>query len=219
MTDEKFLYVSDVAEKKRVARGSYNKRTHAGKGGKVKLPSDFYSRKELAAMNGEVKSYRLNEPMTWAEFKALPDDIKVMYIKALREKFGVRDKEIGEMLGKVKSCISREMARLGISAGHYCKDGSFDKEGWEKWLNRASKDITVEDQNGEKESTAGAECCELVEREEYDNLRTAFLSALKAAKQSEKALEQVKLEADALRIQLDTIRWTLETIFGRDGNG
>ena len=63
MTDEKFVFVSDVAEKKRTARGSHNKRTHCGRGGTVRFPSDNMTRKELSKMNGEVKSYRMNDPM------------------------------------------------------------------------------------------------------------------------------------------------------------
>mgnify|MGYP001248187255 FL=1 len=45
MTDEKFVFVSDCADKKRTARGIHNKRTHAGKGGKVIFPSDYLTRK------------------------------------------------------------------------------------------------------------------------------------------------------------------------------
>lgn len=218
MTDEKFLYVSDVAEKKRIARGSHNKRAHAGKGGSVKLPSDFYSRKELQAMNGEVKSYRLNEPMTWVEFKALPDDIKIMYIKALREKFGVTDKKIFEqMYGVSKSHGSKVMKGLGLSVKHYSKDTIFDKDGWEKWLNRASKDIAAADQDNEEESSADAENCEPVESEKYD-VSSELVSALTDVEMLKNEFEVVKREANALRIQLDAIKWTLETIFGRDGN-
>lgn len=101
MTDEKFLFVTDCADKKRTARGVNNKRTHTGKGGKVRFPSDNLTRKELNAMNGEVVSYKLNEPMTWAEFKALPDDIKKTYIKLLREK----------LLSKEELCKDTEQKR------------------------------------------------------------------------------------------------------------
>ena len=54
MTDEKYTFVTDVAEKKRIARGSFNKRTHNGKGGKVRFPSDYLSNKERNKMNGEI---------------------------------------------------------------------------------------------------------------------------------------------------------------------
>lgn len=72
-------------------------------------------------MNGEVKSYRLNEPMTWKEFKAMPDDIKVTYVKLLRERFDCFDGAIAEMMGVNKCTFSLEVKRLGI--GHGAKHG------------------------------------------------------------------------------------------------
>lgn len=135
MTDEKYVYVQDVREKKRNARGAFHKRTHAGKGGAVKFPSDFLSRKELKAMNGETKSYRLNDPMTWEEFKGMPEDIKIMYIKGIREKFGVADTKIFEMMGVHQATGSREIKRLGIGVGRNAQHKSQDIDGWIKWKN------------------------------------------------------------------------------------
>lgn len=134
MTDEKYTFVQDVREKKRTAWGAHNKRTHCGKGGAVKFPSDYMTRKELKAMNGEVKSYNINEPMKWNEYKALHDDIKIVYIKALREKFGVSDTRIGtEMLGVSQKAITVEIGRLDIRLGKGCHF-KFDKKGWMNWL-------------------------------------------------------------------------------------
>ena len=134
MTDEKYTFVQDVRDRKRVARGAHNKRTHCGKGGAVKFPSDYKTRKELKAMNGEMKSYNINEPMKWREFKALPDDIKIVYIKALREKFGVSDTRIAvEMMDITRVYVAREISRLGIGLGNG-KRQTFDKVGWMNWL-------------------------------------------------------------------------------------
>lgn len=72
VTDEKYLFLTDCAEKKRTAHSCHNRKTHAGKGGRVRLPHNNLTKKELEAMNGEVKSYRLNDPMTWREFSLLP---------------------------------------------------------------------------------------------------------------------------------------------------
>ena len=41
MNDEKYVFITDCADKKRTARGIHNKRTHNGKGGKVLFPSDY----------------------------------------------------------------------------------------------------------------------------------------------------------------------------------
>lgn len=136
MTDEKYLFTQDVRQKKNVARSARNRRTHTGKGGAVKFPSDFMTRKELNAMNGELKSYRLNEPMPWKEFKKMPDDVKTVYIKTLRQKYGVSDSKISKMLGATQPTVSAEIRRLGLGRGrNSIMDRPFDKEGWLAWLN------------------------------------------------------------------------------------
>lgn len=139
MKDEEFVFRQDVKEKSSTARNARYRRTHNGKGGRVKFPSDNLSRKDLQAMNGEVKTYRLNDPMKWDEFKALPDDLKIVYIKALRKKFNVPFVYIGNMLGCSQWKISLEVTRLGLSEGKAAKGRSkkWDKEGWVAWCNGA----------------------------------------------------------------------------------
>lgn len=133
MKDEEYLFHQTSREQKNIARSARNKRTHNGKGGRVKFPSDYMTKKELKAMNGEVKSYRLNEPMTWKEFKGLPDDIKVTYIKLLREKWGVPDTHIAEMMQITKCRFSQEMTRLGLNGGRKARNYKWDTEGFRAW--------------------------------------------------------------------------------------
>lgn len=135
MTDEKYVFVSEVRDKKRTATGAFHKRTHAGKGGAVKFPSDFMTQKERNAMNGEVTTYRMNDPMTWAEFRKLPDDIKIMYIKSIREKFGVSDCQIFKMMGISQPQGQRKLQALGLGRGRGQWPKEFDAEAWERWLN------------------------------------------------------------------------------------
>lgn len=137
MTDEKYVFVSEVRDKKRTATGAFHKRTHAGKGGAVKFPSDFMTKKERDAMNGEEKTYRLNDPMPWEKFCKMPDDIKVMYIKAIRDKFGASDCAIFKMLGISQPYGQRVFKHLGLCSGKRggYSPSKFDAEGWERWLN------------------------------------------------------------------------------------
>lgn len=90
-------------------------------------------------MSGECKSYRLNEPMKWAEFKAMPDDLKITYIKLIREKYNADSKSIAEMMGVYYATATKEFRRLGIgegkTRGHYTK---WDKEGFLAWSNGVS---------------------------------------------------------------------------------
>ena len=67
MTDERYTFVQDVKEKKRTARGYHNK---VRRGGAMKLPSDYLTKKERDAMNGECVTISLDRPMKWANFKA-----------------------------------------------------------------------------------------------------------------------------------------------------
>lgn len=135
MEDEKFVFLSDVREKKHTAASAYKRKTHAGKGGKVRLPSDYMSKKELRAMNGEVKAYKINDPMTWVEFQAMPEDLQTIYVKALRKKFNVPDSRIAKMLGIAQQSFCTKIARLGISGGKGRDSYNWDKEGWARWVN------------------------------------------------------------------------------------
>lgn len=63
LPDEPLEMIEDSISKKRAAQSARHRRTHCGKSGSVKFPSDYMTKKELKAMNGECKSYRLNDPM------------------------------------------------------------------------------------------------------------------------------------------------------------
>lgn len=115
MKDEEYLFRLDSKEKAITARSAHNTRSHCGKGGRVKLPSDYMTKKELNAMNGECETYRLNEPMKWDEWKRLPNDLRIDYIKLIRQKFNAPDTEIAKMLGCHKVSLAREVAQLGIA--------------------------------------------------------------------------------------------------------
>ena len=140
MKDETYLFISDVKDKKIIARSARHTRTHCGKGGRVRLPSDNLSKKELQKMNGEVKRYRLNDPMDWKTFKSMPDDLKITYIKLVREKFGVPDSQIAKHMGINTCSFSQEMKRLGMSVGHTKgKLTPWNKEDFFAWWNGVDK--------------------------------------------------------------------------------
>lgn len=87
-------------------------------------------------MNGEVKSYRLNDPMSWIEFKSMPDDLKVVYIQELRKKYNVPDRYIYQMFGIGKDTLIKEMKRLNLILGDRGRGRrAWDKEGFLSWAN------------------------------------------------------------------------------------
>lgn len=132
MTDEKYMFVTDAAEKKRIARGAFNKRTHNGKRGGVKFPSDYLTNKERNKMNGEVKSYKINQPITYAEFKKYPDDLKKQYVQKLRGMFDVSDTDIAAMMGVNVKTLTACLAKIGARGGRRGKRKA-DYVAFEKW--------------------------------------------------------------------------------------
>lgn len=128
MKDETYLFISDSKEKKSVARSACKRVTH---GGPVRLPSDYMTKKELNAMNGEVITYPMNDPLTWAEFKKLPDDIKCLYIKAVVQRYDVPIANMAEMFGVHHTHLRKELKRIGLAIMRGKHE--WDKEAFYAW--------------------------------------------------------------------------------------
>ena len=132
-SDEAWDMISDSIDKKKTARSASSTRTHCGKRGAVKFPSDYMSRKELKAMNGEVETYRMNSPMSWEEFTKMPIDLQRTYIKHLREKFNAPDQYVAEMFGKTHSAFIDHLFRLKMSTDKWMEGNTWDREGFMAW--------------------------------------------------------------------------------------
>ena len=116
-SDEQWEMIKDSINKKNIARSSHNKRTHCGSSGGVRLPSDFMTKKELQSMNSDVTCYRINDPMSWNEFKKLPDDLKILYLKFIREKFKAPDSIIAKAFGITEQYFGRWVKANGLFIG------------------------------------------------------------------------------------------------------
>ena len=169
LPDEQYVMISDSIEKKKIAHSSHNRKTHCGKGGRVKFPSDYLSKKELKAMNGDVKSYNLNRPMTWEEFRSMPQDLQIMYIKKLRNEFGVPDIVLGKAMGICKSSFSKAMRELNLSLGRSAGakgkqwlDSEKSLKFFEYWNKFENKEDAVKEDGVEEEA-------EVVEEDKVEN--------------------------------------------------
>ena len=129
-TEAERIFLEDVRDKKNISHSASHKRTHCGKGGTVRFPSDKLTKKELEKMNGECEVYRLNEPMKWAEFIAMPKEHQITYIKKLREKFNVPDARIARMLCVAQASFSLYVRNLGLGVGKRSSHTIWDKDGW-----------------------------------------------------------------------------------------
>lgn len=138
---EKQIFYEDSKEKKIIARSAFAKNHH---GGRVRLPSDNMTKKEITKMNGEVKAYRMNEPMKWQEYKALPDDLKIAYIKSLREKYGVPDAHIAKMMEVNRTSLVRQIGALGIGVGKDAHKKPWDCKGFYEWAGMKERQESTE---------------------------------------------------------------------------
>lgn len=112
MTDEAYVFHEDSKEKKRVARSAHKKPAHNSR--RCRFPSDYKTRKELNAMNSEVTSYNLSQPMKWAEFCAMPEDLQKKYLISLRAKYNANLTCLGEMFGVNRQTVANRFVALGL---------------------------------------------------------------------------------------------------------
>lgn len=106
MNDAVYAFKEDVKERKSLLSGARHKK-NGSKSKKVTFPSDnlsYYQRKKL---NGEVKSYSMNRPMTWKEFQTYPDDLQETYLATLVDGFNVSMNQIGDMMDISNTTLNR----------------------------------------------------------------------------------------------------------------
>lgn len=82
-----------------------------------------------------ASTFNIDRPMTWVEFKKLPDSQKIEYIAYLRERFDVTDKRIAKMLGITAPSLGVAMRKLGCARGHRGKIIEKYSEEFEAWCN------------------------------------------------------------------------------------
>lgn len=181
---------SDCIEKKSVARSARYKRTHTGKGGRVRLPSDNLTKKELEKMNGECKAYRMNDPMSWQEFKELPDDLKVTYIKLLRDKFDASTAHIADMLGVSTWSLSKILREFGLADPKGTRRHT-QEDAWKEWRNGGKAAEPVDDSACTEGDTCENEDCAAVTCT-CDRLRAAEDYILELGRENEKLRRELQ---------------------------
>lgn len=144
MDDVQYKLMQDTKEKKVTARSARHTRTHCGKGGAVKFPSDYLTKKEIKAMSGECIQYAsLKKPMSWEEFKALPKDLMKQYIAYIREQFNAPDKEIANMLGVSGNCLGLYIRDCGASKGMGVAAKKWKRDEFYAWVSGADMNAPV----------------------------------------------------------------------------
>lgn len=91
-------------------------------------------------MNGEVKTYKLDAPMTWMEFRKLPEDLKKKYIANLRALYHANCTMLARMFDVKINTLSEyfkahSIARFSSKEGtKYGKDKNI-QAAWEAFCN------------------------------------------------------------------------------------
>ena len=75
-----------------------------------------------------MSTYKLDEPMNWESFKAMPEDLQKKYILRLQENYGANDEMIGKMFKKSDTIALRLRNTLNIKPLGKCKLNRKEKE-------------------------------------------------------------------------------------------
>ena len=113
MTDEEYVYRSDLREKSEIAKSSRNKSGKHRRG--CRLPADNMTKKERENLNGPLHTIKLGEAMAWEDFKAKPDTLQKQYIDAILAKYSVGPSALARMFGISKPYCSARLRQLGYS--------------------------------------------------------------------------------------------------------
>lgn len=170
-SDEEYELRQDIRDKSITARSARRTRTHCGKSGPVKFPSDFLSAKERKAMNGEVVSYDLSKPMSWERFKAMPRDLQINYIKMLRHRFEIPDTYIAEMFGTTRRTMGIHFKDLKLLQGKGSHCHNWKREEFEAWR-RGEEIIDIHTEETTEEATDENAPVERVEAVEAENFQS-----------------------------------------------
>lgn len=92
----------DVLQKKRIARSASKKKGNR-KG--CRLPCDGLTQKQIEKKHGEVFCMNIDKPMSYEDWKKLPDDMKAEYYDAMVARFHVGTNSIAEMFGCQKTAL------------------------------------------------------------------------------------------------------------------
>lgn len=132
MTDEEYVFRKDSIEKKRSARGYYQK-NKTGKG-RVRFPDDNLTRKEKAALSKDLGTYKLGEPVYWKEFRTWPAQYQKEYFERIYQLYNVGSKPIGAMMRCNATTIDKLRNKLGIQRNRNDRPTDEQLEAFRVWV-------------------------------------------------------------------------------------
>lgn len=103
----------DVLQKKRTAAGARHMK-RGSRSRRCSLPSDHLTSAQLKRRNGPVSTYKLDAPMRWDDFKAMPVDLQKKYLTNLVEAYGATNEMLGDMFYVHPTHVGAVKKALGV---------------------------------------------------------------------------------------------------------
>lgn len=116
----------DAMQKKRIAQGAKHK---VGRRSGCTLPSDNLTEAQKRKLNGPVVTLKLDEPMTWKDFKALPEDKRRLYAEHIEDLYNPSWKQWGQLFHTHPNTVRQHFIRYTIA----------DARGWGASTTRADR--------------------------------------------------------------------------------
>ena len=149
MTDEEYLFRQTERERKRTARGDFNKKRQGGR--HVRLPSDNLKRKDWEKMNGECRTYDMTKPVKWKEFRAWPEDLQREYILGMERTFHASSEDMAKKMGCGASTLRNYRKEIGCAAPRGgAKRSALEVEAWNAFWGFDAKKIHEAHASAEK---------------------------------------------------------------------
>lgn len=104
----------DAMQKKRIAQGARHKKNGSKSHG-CTLPSDLLTEAQKRKLNGPVVTLKLDEPMTWKDFKALPEDKRRLYAEHIKELYNPSWKQWGQLFHTHPNTVRQHFIRYAIA--------------------------------------------------------------------------------------------------------
>ena len=156
MTDEKYVFVADLREKKSAAYGGRHKKG-GSKSKKCTMPSDYLTPAQKRKMNGEVVMYKIGQPISWQEFKSYPQDIQQEWIDRFYEMFGCCSAGLSLLWGKKVATIGAWMARNDLKSPGKGRLNEMSKRQIMCWIGGKEEEPVVEENVEEKVEEKGVD--------------------------------------------------------------
>ena len=132
MTDEAYVFKSEVAERKAIARSASKKK---GRGGRyVRLPSDNLTAKEKKEMNGKMATFYLDRPHTYQELNEMPIDMQKEYLERVLKEYKPSLQDLAKMLRRDANDIRNLLKELNVSMPARTRRNKVEQFNWRVFI-------------------------------------------------------------------------------------